>query len=136
MAWPRTTRAAGPPSPNASANESSWSGDDNFVTNPDIIAATIDDAVANAALIKVNQIGTVTENLEAMAICRRAGYAQMVSHLSGETTARSSPTSRSAPAAGKSRPAAPARGERVAKYNRKVEISAAHPDLSYGLGSS
>ena len=60
-------------------------GDDNFVTNPAIIADAIDAGIANAALIKVNQIGTITETLDAMGICRAAGYAQMVSHRSGET---------------------------------------------------
>ena len=60
-------------------------GDDNFCTNPAIIAGAIERGVANASLIKLNQIGTVTETLEAMAICRRAGYRQFVSHRSGET---------------------------------------------------
>jgi enolase len=61
-------------------------GDDIFVTNPSIIAEAIGRGVANAALIKVNQIGSVTQTLEAMATCRRGGYAQFVSHRSGETT--------------------------------------------------
>ena len=60
-------------------------GDDNFCTNPAIIARAIERGIANASLIKVNQIGTVTETLEAMAVCRRAGYRQFVSHRSGET---------------------------------------------------
>ena len=60
-------------------------GDDIFCTNPAIISAAIDRGIGNASLIKVNQIGTVTETLEAMAICRRAGYRQFVSHRSGET---------------------------------------------------
>jgi enolase len=110
-------------------------GDDNFVTNPDIIAAAIDDAVANAALIKVNQIGTVTETLQAMATCRRAGYAQMVSHRSGETTDTFIADLAVGSGCGQIKTGAPARGERVAKYNRLIEISAAHPDLPYGLGS-
>ena len=61
-------------------------GDDIFVTNPAIITEAISKGIGNSALIKVNQIGTVTETLEAMAVCRRAGYAQLVSHRSGETT--------------------------------------------------
>src|ERR1022692_3634040 len=61
-------------------------GDDIFVTNPKIIADAIERGIANAALIKVNQIGTVTETLEAIATCRQGGYAQLVSHRSGETT--------------------------------------------------
>jgi enolase len=60
-------------------------GDDNFVTNPGIIAEAIAEGIANAALIKVNQIGTVTETLEAMRVCPEAGYRQIVSHRSGET---------------------------------------------------
>ena len=61
-------------------------GDDIFVTNPAIIADAVSRGVGNAALIKVNQIGTVTETLEAIAVCRGGGYAQLVSHRSGETT--------------------------------------------------
>ena len=61
-------------------------GDDNFCTNPVLIAAAVNDGIANAALIKPNQIGTVTETFEAMAVCHRAGYAQLVSHRSAETT--------------------------------------------------
>ncbi|MGZ4619211.1 MAG: phosphopyruvate hydratase, partial [Frankiaceae bacterium] len=60
-------------------------GDDIFVTNPEIIAEAIRRGIGNAALIKLNQIGTVTETLAAMALCQRSGYAQMVSHRSGET---------------------------------------------------
>jgi enolase len=60
-------------------------GDDILVTNPGIIAQAIQRNIANAALIKLNQIGTVTETLEAMRLCREAGGAQMVSHRSGET---------------------------------------------------
>jgi enolase len=55
------------------------------VTNPAIIARAIDDGVGNAALIKLNQVGSVSETLEAMRVCRDAGYAQIVSHRSGET---------------------------------------------------
>ena len=60
-------------------------GDDIFVTNPAIIAEAINRGVGNSALIKVNQVGTVTQTLGAMATCRHAGYAQLVSHRSGET---------------------------------------------------
>jgi enolase len=60
-------------------------GDDFFVTNPTIIARAVERGVGSAALIKLNQIGTVTETFEAMRVCRQAGYAQMVSHRSGET---------------------------------------------------
>nr|WP_024127037.1 phosphopyruvate hydratase [Streptomyces sp. F8]AHE39758.1 Putative Enolase 2 [Streptomyces sp. F8] len=108
-------------------------GDDNFVTNPAIITQAIIDHIANAALIKVNQIGTVTETLKAMAICRQAGYAAMVSHRSGETPDTFIADLAVATGCGQIKSGAPARGERVAKYNRLLTIAAAHPDLSYGL---
>ncbi|MDO5710995.1 MAG: phosphopyruvate hydratase, partial [Micrococcales bacterium] len=109
-------------------------GDDNFCTNPAIIAAAIGDGIANAALIKLNQIGTVTETLEAMAICHRAGYAQMVSHRSGETPDSFIADLAVGTGCGQLKSGAPARGERVAKYNRLLTIGAARPDLAYGRG--
>ena len=107
-------------------------GDDNFCTNPAMIAEAIGDGIANAALIKLNQIGSVTETLEAMAVCHRAGYGQMVSHRSGETPDTFIADLAVATGCGQIKTGAPARGERVAKYNRLIEISAAHPDLPYG----
>ena len=88
-------------------------GDDNFCTNPVLIAAAVNDGIANAALIKPNQIGTVTETFEAMAACHRAGYAQLVSHRSGTTDPFIADLA-VAPLA-QPRTGAPARGERVAK---------------------
>jgi enolase len=108
-------------------------GDDIFVTNPVIIAKGIDKKVANAALIKVNQIGTVTETLEAMAVCREAGYAAMVSHRSGETEDTFIADLAVGAGCGQLKSGAPARGERVAKYNRLLEIADSDPDLAYGL---
>jgi enolase len=108
-------------------------GDDIFVTNPVIIAEAIGRGIGNAALIKVNQIGTVTETLEAIATCRRGGYAQFVSHRSGETTDTFIADLAVGSGAGELKTGAPARGERVAKYNRLLEIAAAHPALPYGL---
>jgi enolase len=108
-------------------------GDDNFCTNPAIISAAIADDIANCALIKVNQIGSITETLEAMRICHDAGYTQMVSHRSGETADSFIADLVVATGAGQIKTGAPARGERVAKYNRLLEISAANPDLPYGL---
>ena len=110
-------------------------GDDIFVTNPAIIADAISRGVGNAALIKVNQIGTVTETLEAMAVCRRGGYAQFVSHRSGETTDTFIADLATGSGCGELKTGAPARGERVAKYNRLLEIAAARPRLPYGLAS-
>ena len=107
-------------------------GDDNFCTNPAIIAAAIADGIGNAALIKVNQIGTVTETLEAMRICHDAGYGQMVSHRSGETPDTFIADLAVATGCGQLKTGAPARGERVAKYNRLIQIEAEDPALPYG----
>ncbi|MGC3955301.1 MAG: phosphopyruvate hydratase [Propionicimonas sp.] len=108
-------------------------GDDNFCTNPAIIAAAITDGIANAALIKLNQIGTVTETLEAMRICHQAGYGQMVSHRSGETPDSFIADLTVATGCGQLKTGAPARGERIAKYNRLIQIAAEQPGLPYGL---
>jgi enolase len=108
-------------------------GDDNFCTNPAIISAAIADGIANAALIKVNQIGTVSETLEAMRICHEAGYGQMVSHRSGETPDSFIADLAVATGCGQIKTGAPARGERVAKYNRLIQIEAQQPELGYGL---
>lgn len=108
-------------------------GDDNFVTNPRIIEQAITDGVANAALIKVNQIGTVSETLEAMALCRRHDYAAMVSHRSGETPDTFIADLAVGSGCGQLKSGAPARGERTAKYNRLLEISSDNPDLEFGL---
>ena len=107
-------------------------GDDNFCTNPAIIAAAVADGIGNAALIKVNQIGTVTETLEAMRICHDAGYGQMVSHRSGETPDTFIAGLAVATGCGQLKTGAPARGERVAKYNRLLQIEAEDPALPYG----
>ena len=108
-------------------------GDDYFCTNPAIITTAIADGIGNSALIKLNQIGTVTETLQAMAICHRAGYTQMVSHRSGETPDSFIADLAVGTGCGQLKTGAPARGERVAKYNRLMEISAHNPDLPYGL---
>ena len=107
-------------------------GDDIFVTNPAIITEAIERRVGNSALIKLNQIGTVTETLEAMRLCREAGYTQMVSHRSGETPDSFIADLTVATGCGQLKSGAPARGERVAKYNRLLEI-AATTTLPYGL---
>jgi enolase len=108
-------------------------GDDNFCTNPEIITAAIADGIANAALIKVNQIGTVSETLDAMRICHEAGYGQMISHRSGETPDTFIADLAVATGCGQIKTGAPARGERIAKYNRLIRIAAERPDLPYGL---
>lgn len=108
-------------------------GDDIFVTNPVIISEAISKKIGNSALIKVNQIGTVTETLDAMRICREAGYTQMVSHRSGETEDAFIADLVVGTGSGQLKSGAPARGERVAKYNRLIEIAEADPSLPFGL---
>jgi enolase len=108
-------------------------GDDIFCTNPAIITRAIARGIGNAALIKLNQIGTVTETLEAVAICGQAGYRQFVSHRSGETEDTFIADLAVGIGCGHLKSGAPARGERVAKYNRLLEIAAAHPGLRYGM---
>ena len=107
-------------------------GDDIFCTNPKIIAEAITKGVGNASLIKVNQIGTVTETLDAMRVARDGGYAQFVSHRSGETEDAFIADLTVGSGSGHLKSGAPARGERVAKYARLVEIEDA-TDLPYGL---
>jgi enolase len=108
-------------------------GDDNFCTNPAIITLGIERGIANASLIKLNQIGTVTETLEAMRICRQAGYRQFVSHRSGETEDSFIADLAVGTGCGHLKSGAPARGERTAKYNRLLEIAATAPGLRYGM---
>ena len=108
-------------------------GDDIFCTNPAIIIRAIGRHIGNSSLIKLNQIGTVTETLQAMAICRQAGYRQFVSHRSGETEDHFIADLAVGTGCGQLKTGAPARGERVAKYNRLLEIAAAAPNLHYGM---
>jgi len=107
-------------------------GDDLLVTNPAIITEAIARRAANAALIKVDQIGSVTETLAAIEVCRESGWSQMVSHRSGETEDTFIADLVVGSGSGQLKTGAPARGERVAKYNRLIEIGAAEP-LPYGL---
>jgi enolase len=106
-------------------------GDDIFVTNPAIITDAIGRGVANAALIKVNQIGSVTETLAAMTVCRGAGYAAMISHRSGETEDSFIADLAVGSGCGQLKSGAPARGERLAKYNRLLEIADTDPSMAY-----
>lgn len=108
-------------------------GDDNFVTNPAIIADAIDKKIGNAALIKLNQVGTVSETLRAIDLCRQAGYGQMISHRSGETTDDFIADLAVGVGCGQLKTGAPARGERVAKYNRLIQIASENPGMAYGL---
>ena len=108
-------------------------GDDNFVTNPDLIASAVRAGIGNAALIKVNQVGTVSETLEALRVCRESGYAAMISHRSGETDDTFIADLAVGSGCGQIKSGAPARGERVAKYNRLLEIAASAPEHPFGL---
>ena len=111
-------------------------GDDLLVTNPDIIDEAIRRAVANAVLIKINQVGTVTETLDAIARSRAGEYAQMVSHRSGETSDHFVADLAVASGCGQIKSGAPARGERVAKYNRLLAVELELHDAPYGKPSS
>jgi enolase len=97
-------------------------GDDIFVTNPRIIQEAIAKKVANAVLIKLNQIGTLTETLRAIDTARTAGYGTVISHRSGETADDFIADLAVGSAAGQIKTGAPARGERVAKYNQLLRI--------------
>ena len=98
-------------------------GDDIFVTNERILARGIAEHVANAVLIKVNQIGTLTETRDTMARAQRAGYRQVVSHRSGETEDPLIADFTVATGAGQIKTGAPCRAERTAKYNRLLAIA-------------
>lgn len=96
--------------------------DDNICTNPKLIRRAIHEGLANAILVKLNQIGTVTETLEAMRIARKNGYTTMMSHRSGETEDSFLADFTVATNAGQLKSGAPARSERVAKYNQLLRI--------------
>ena len=97
-------------------------GDDVFVTNPDRLNRGIDAGVANAILLKVNQIGTLTETLEAIELARSNGYATVISHRSGETEDTTIADLAVATNAGQIKTGAPSRTDRVAKYNQLLRI--------------
>jgi enolase len=97
-------------------------GDDNFVTNSERLQRGIDAGVANAILIKLNQIGTVTETLATIALAKANSYATVISHRSGETEDTSIADLAVAVNAGQMKSGAPSRSERVAKYNRLLRI--------------
>lgn len=100
-------------------------GDDVFVTNPEILKRGIADGVGNALLVKVNQIGTMTETLEAMKLARDANYACVVSHRSGETEDVTIADLAVATNAGQIKTGSASRTDRVAKYNRLLRIEQA-----------
>ena len=97
-------------------------GDDLFVTNPERLAKGIADGAANSILVKVNQIGTLTETLDAVALAQRSGYTAILSHRSGETEDTTIADLAVATDCGMIKTGAPARSERVAKYNQLLRI--------------
>jgi len=97
-------------------------GDDNFVTNPKIFAEGIRAGIANAILIKLNQIGTVTETLETVAMAQKAGYGTVISHRSGETEDAFIADFAVGTGAGQIKTGSLCRSERIAKYNRLLAI--------------
>ncbi|MGO9855766.1 MAG: phosphopyruvate hydratase [Acidimicrobiales bacterium] len=97
-------------------------GDDIFVTNAEILERGIREGVANAVLVKLNQIGTLTETLETVALANRASYATVISHRSGETEDTTIADLAVAVNAGQIKTGAPARSDRVAKYNQLLRI--------------
>ncbi len=97
-------------------------GDDLFVTNPEIVARGIEERVANALLVKVNQIGSLSETLAAVDLARGAGWANVLSHRSGETEDTTIADLAVATRCGQIKTGAPCRSDRVAKYNRLLRI--------------
>ena len=97
-------------------------GDDLFVTNPERLRRGIELGVGNSILVKVNQIGTLTETLEAIRVAREAGYTAVISHRSGETEDTTIADLAVATGAGQIKTGAPSRSDRVAKYNRLLRI--------------
>lgn len=97
-------------------------GDDLFVTNPEILAEGIEKGIANAVLIKLNQIGSVSETLDAIALARANSYGAVISHRSGETEDTFIADLAVGSGVGQIKTGAPARGERVAKYNQLLRI--------------
>lgn len=97
-------------------------GDDVFVTNPQILRKGIEQKVANAVLVKLNQIGTLTETLEAVGMAKQAGYGTVISHRSGETEDTTIADLAVATSAGQIKTGSLSRSDRVAKYNRLLRI--------------
>jgi enolase len=100
-------------------------GDDIFVTNPSILRKGIDEKIGNALLVKLNQIGTVTETLDAMEMARQAGYASVASHRSGETEDTTIADLAVATCAGQIKTGSASRSDRTAKYNQLLRIEEA-----------
>ena len=114
--WAELTRRLG--------NRVQLVGDDIFVTDPTILQSGIDNLIGNAILVKLNQVGTVTETLTTVSIAQNANYGAMISHRSGETEDCTIADLTVATGAGQIKSGAPCRSERTAKYNRLLKIEA------------
>jgi enolase len=111
-------------------------GDDLFVTNPERLRRGVAERSANALLVKVNQIGTITETLDAVTLAHRSGYACMISHRSGETEDTTIADLAVAVNCGQLKTGAPARSERVAKYNQLLRIEELLDDAAAYAGAA
>jgi enolase len=111
-------------------------GDDLFVTNPDRLAKGIGSSTANSLLVKVNQIGSLTETLDAISLAQRSQYTTMISHRSGETEDTTIADIAVAVNAGQIKTGAPARSERVAKYNQLLRIEEELGDAARFAGAA
>ena len=126
--WRRLTEAIG--------DDVQLVGDDLFVTNVDFLQRGIDERVANAILVNVNQIGTLTESLDVIDLARAAGYATVISHRSGETEDTTIADLAVAVNAGQIKTGAPSRTDRVAKYNQLLRIEEELGDEAVYPGSA
>jgi enolase len=111
-------------------------GDDLFVTNPEIFQKGIERGIANAILIKVNQIGTLTETLEAIEMAKRAGYRSVISHRSGETEDSTIADLAVATNAGQIKTGSASRSDRIAKYNQLLRIEEELGDAAVFAGKA
>ncbi|ABY22088.1 Enolase [Renibacterium salmoninarum ATCC 33209] len=111
-------------------------GDDLFVTNPERLQRGIDSKTANSLLVKVNQIGSLTETLDAVSLAQRSGYTTVISHRSGETEDTTIADIAVATNAGQIKTGAPARSDRVAKYNQLLRIEEDLDDAARYAGRS
>jgi enolase len=125
--WAALTKAMG--------DDTQLVGDDIFVTNPSIFAKGIERGIANAILVKVNQIGTLTETLETIEMAKRAGYRSVISHRSGETEDSTIADLAVATNAGQIKTGSASRSERMAKYNQLLRIEEELGDAAVFAGT-
>ncbi len=122
MEWQKMIGKAGKKMTNELGNKTELVGDDIFCTNPKIFEEGIEAGIANSILIKLNQIGTVTETLQTIGLARRNNYNYFISHRSGETEDTTIADLTVATGAGHLKTGSGCRGERIAKFNRLLRI--------------